>query len=89
MPPVAEAPVLEEPPGVLAPPLAVPPPNAEELSGLDAPLELLLPPGVVALPVLELPLGLSETMAKSILPRCGSIMTSLMVPNSLPELLVN
>ncbi len=55
-----------------------------ELEGL---VPELLPEGLVALP--ELPtLPDKDKMAKSILPEAGLTMMSLMVPTSLPELLV-
>jgi hypothetical protein len=56
---------------------------------LEVPLEELLPPGVVALPVLPLPSDeLTEMTAKSMRPDPGLTMISLIVPISLPELLV-
>jgi hypothetical protein len=56
---------------------------------LEVPLEELLPPGIVALPVLPLPSDeLTEITAKSMRPDPGLTMISLIVPISLPELLV-
>lgn len=56
---------------------------------LEVPLEELLPPGVVAPPVLPLPIDeLREMTAKSMRPDPGLTMMSLIVPISLPELLV-
>ena len=46
----------------------------------------VLPLGLVAEPVLLDPLEASERTAKSILPKPGFIMTSLIVPSDVPEL---
>lgn len=86
----------EEDPEVADPGLDAPPLELEldplvplELLPLGlVPPEELLPPGVVAPPVLLLPDELRERIAKSTFPDDGLMITSLMVPSSLPELLV-
>jgi len=95
LPPLEE--VLEDPPGLEAPPdeplllprlllelLPLVPLELED--GLVALPELEDPPGLVALPELPELLELSERIAKSSLPELGLIITSLMVPSSEPEL---
>jgi len=89
LPPVEDAPEVLDEPGLEEPPEELKPP--EELELLPKLLLELLPPeellpGLVALPLLEPPLELSERIAKSTRPDMGLMMTSLMVPNSVPEL---
>jgi len=92
--PPADPEVLDEvPPGVVAPPA-----EPVLLPWLVVSLELvepglveepvLLPLGLVEEPVLLDPLKLSDTTAKSILPKPGLMITSLIVPNGVPELSV-
>ncbi len=76
---------LEVPPGEEAPPvelLVLWPLVSVELVPGEVELELLLvPPGLVAEPVLLEPLELKERTAKSIRPELGLMITSLMVPS--------
>jgi len=98
LPPVEDDPeVLDAPPGVEEPPEEPKPPEELELLPKPLLLELLPPeelppeellPGLVALPLLEPPLELSERIAKSTRPDMGLMMTSLIVPSSVPEELV-
>jgi hypothetical protein len=78
-------PVLDDEPRLLPPtPLLLP-----ELAGSEEmPLEELLPLGLVAPPTPPAPEELNERAAKSIRPEPGLMMTSLIVPIWLPELLV-
>jgi hypothetical protein len=77
--------VLEVPPGLVAPPAELLLLVLLPLPGLVVSVELV-PPGLVALPVLLEPPELRERTAKSILPRPGFMMTSLIVPRDVPEL---
>lgn len=81
-------PVLAEP--ALVPPTALLPPKPLELEDVplgEVPVEELVPLGLVAAPVLLLE-ALSERTAKSMRPEPGLTIRSLIVPISLPELLV-
>jgi hypothetical protein len=81
--PSEPADVLEVPPGLDAPPAEL---LLEELlSGLLESLEVV-PPGVLALPVLLELAELRERIAKSTRPKPGLMITSVIVPTSVPEL---
>lgn len=80
---------LEEEPRLLPPVVLLPPAAVllEEVSVDEVPLEELVPLGLVALPVLPAPAEeLNDTTAKSSRPAPGLMITSLIVPTSLPEL---
>jgi len=77
--------VLADPPGLDAPPAALLLEALLLLLGLLESLEVE-PPGLLALPVLLEPDELSERIAKSTRPKPGLIITSLIVPTSVPEL---
>lgn len=84
--PPAEVPlVLDNPPGLVAPPWEELVPRLLLVDEL-VPWDELVPPGVVALPVLLPALELTDITAKSTRPEWGLMMTSLIVPTSLPEL---